>query len=206
MSRQLADLSVEAVSAGAACTGASAHARDKRRLVVLVLETCPPNRAVLAPRPPNSQKGFNRRVARTRCLLPEDVPGMRFRGQGLVFRAFTKLARVRRRCATWARSRCARRRQACASKSSGQNSGFGQIGLRLSQVRDVDVFPLREEVPATRLMSSALWLRGRLVVPRFAPAEQLAGIFQEHAQARQSLWHLASCSKSWAQKYPTTVT
>ena len=55
-------------------------------------------------------------------------------------------------------------------------------------MRSVDVFPLREEVPATRLMSSALWLRGRLVVPRFAPAEQLAGIFEEHAQARQACW------------------
>lgn len=52
----------------------------------------------------------------------------------------------------------------------------------------MDVFPLREEVPATRLMSAALWLRGRLVVPRFAPAEQLSGIFEEHAQARQACW------------------
>ncbi|KAK9835029.1 hypothetical protein WJX81_005393 [Elliptochloris bilobata] len=54
----------------------------------------------------------------------------------------------------------------------------------LTQAKSADVFPLREEVPATRLMSSALWLRGRLVVPRFAPAEQLANIFEEHAQVR----------------------
>lgn len=65
--------------------------------------------------------------------------------------------------------------------------GLGpQACAHVPQVRAVDVFPLREEVPATRLMSSALWLRGRLVVPRFAPAEQLAGIFEEHAQARRA--------------------
>jgi hypothetical protein len=48
----------------------------------------------------------------------------------------------------------------------------------------VDVYPLREVAAATAIMTSALWLRGRLVVPRFAPAQQLAGIFEEHAQAR----------------------
>ena len=54
----------------------------------------------------------------------------------------------------------------------------------------MDVFPLREEVPATRMMTSALWLKGRLVVPRFAPGDQLAGLFEEHAQVRHA-WTLS---------------
>ncbi len=64
------------------------------------------------------------------------------------------------------------------------------IQAQAVQARCVDVFPLREEVPATRMMTSALWLKGRLVVPRFAPGDQLAGLFEEHAQVRRA-WTLS---------------
>lgn len=96
------------------------------------------------------------------------------------------------------------REQALAMRfrSSGQAEGLAQACARVPQVRNVDVFPLREEVPATRLMSSALWLRGRLVVPRFAPAEQLAGIFEEHAQARQTCHCCVEDAKSEEHAHP----